>query len=66
MVTLTMSDELEAAVIEAKTCKRTPSLEVDRRRLRAHIDGEAAGVSHECADAWLSRLAAGKWSKSPR
>lgn len=79
MITLTLSDELEAAVIEAagrkglsvdafiaEICKDALSLEVDRQRLQAYRDGSAPGVSQERADAWLSDLAAGKWSECPR
>ena len=79
MITLTLSDELEAAVIEAAgrkglsvddfiaaVCKDALSLEVDRQRLQAYRDGGVQGVSQERADAWLSDLAAGKWSEWPR
>lgn len=79
MITLTLSDELEAAVIEAAgrkglsvddfiaaVCKDALSLEVDRQRLQAYRDGGVQGVSRERADAWLSDLAAGKWSECPR
>ena len=79
MITLTMSDELEAAVIEAAgriglsvgdfiaaACKDALSLEVDRQRLQAYRDGEVSGVSQERADTWLADLAAGKWSECPR
>lgn len=71
MITLTMSDELEAAVIEAagrkglsvddfiaSVCKDALSLEVDRQRLQAYLDGDVAGVSQKRADAWLANLAA--------
>lgn len=70
MITLTMSDELEAAVIEAAgrkgssvddfiaaVCKDALSLEVDRQRSQAYRDGDVAGVSQKRADAWLSDLA---------
>ena len=79
MITLTMSDELEAAVIDAAgrkglsvdgfieaICKDALSLEVDRQRLQAYLDGDVEGVSQKRADAWLSDLAAGKWSACPR
>ena len=79
MITLTMSDELEAAVIEADgrrglsvedfiaaVCKDALSLEVDRQRLQVYRDGAVTGVSQERADTWLSDLAAGKWSECPR
>jgi hypothetical protein len=78
MITISLSDELEAAVIEAVSCKglsvddylaaickEALSLEVDRQRLQSYLDG-APGVSQERADAWLSDLAAGKWSECPR
>jgi hypothetical protein len=79
MITVTLSDELEAAVIEAASrkglslddyvavvCKEALSLEVDRQRLQAYRDGDLDGVSQERADAWLADLAAGKWSECPR
>ncbi len=79
MITLTLSDELEAALIEAAgrkglsvddfiaaVCRDALSLEVDRQRLQAYRDGDVKGVSKERADAWLSDLAAGKWSECPR
>lgn len=79
MITLTLSDELEAALIEAASrkglsvddfiaavCKDALSLEVDRQRLQAYRDSDVTGVSKERADAWLSDLAAGKWSECPR
>lgn len=79
MITLTLSDELEAALIEAAgrkglsvddfiaaLCRDALSLEVDRQRLQAYRDGDVTGVSKERADAWLSDLAAGKWSECPR
>jgi hypothetical protein len=79
MITLTLSDELEAAVIEAArrkglslddfvavACEEALSLEIDRQRLQAYRDGDVEGVSQERADAWLSDLAAGNWSECPR
>lgn len=79
MITLTLSDELEAALIEAAgrkglsvddfiaaVCRDALSLEVDRQRLQAYRDSDVTGVSKERADAWLSDLAAGKWSECPR
>jgi hypothetical protein len=78
MITISLSDELEAAVIEAASrkglsvddylasiCNEALSLEVDRQRLQSYLDG-APGISQERADAWLSDLAAGKWSECPR
>lgn len=78
MITVTLSDELEAAVLAAAErkglsvddylaviCKEALSLELDRERLQSYLNG-APGVSQERADAWLSDLAAGKWSECPR
>ncbi|NGZ87444.1 hypothetical protein [Duganella aceris] len=78
MITVTLSDELEAEVIEAASrkglslddylaeiCKEALSLELDRRRLQSYRDG-MPGVSQERADAWLSDLAAGNRSECPR
>ena len=60
MITVTLSDELEAAVVSHEAV----SLEIDRRRLQSYLNG-APGISQKCADAWLSQLAAGKWSAFP-
>jgi hypothetical protein len=78
MITVTLSDELEAEVIQAagrkglslddylaEICKEALSVEVDRQRLQSYRDG-TPGVSQERADAWLSDLAAGKRSECPR
>jgi len=78
MITVTLSDELEAAVVAAagrkglsvddyltSICEEALSLEVDRQRLQSYRDG-TPGVSQERADAWLADLAAGKWSECPR
>ena len=78
MITVTLSAELEAALIQtasrkglslddylAEVCKEALSLEIDRQRLQSYRDG-TAGISKERADAWLSDLAAGKRSECPR
>lgn len=78
MLTVTLPDELEAQMLAAASrkglsveeylavlCKEALSLEVDRERLRSYRSG-TPGVSQDRADAWLSDLAAGKWSECPR
>ena len=78
MITVTLSDELEAALLAAADrkglsvddyltviCKEALSLEIDRERVQSYQSG-TPGVSKERADAWLSDLAAGKWSECPR
>ena len=78
MITVTLSDELEAEVIQAagrkglsvdaylaQICREALSLELDRQRLQSYRDG-TPGVSQERADVWLSDLAAGKRSECPR
>ena len=77
MLTVTLPDELEAQMLAAASrkglsveeylavlCKEALSLEVDRERLRSYRSG-TPGVSQDRADAWLSDLAAGKWSECP-
>ncbi|SDG93245.1 MULTISPECIES: hypothetical protein [unclassified Duganella] len=78
MLTVTLPDELEAEMLAAASrkglsveeylaviCKEALSLEVDRERLQSYQSGRP-GVSQDRADAWLSDLAAGKWSECPR
>ena len=78
MITVNLSDELEAALILAAgrngqslddylalVCTEALSLEIDRARVKSYLAG-TPGVSHERADAWLSDLAAGNRGECPR
>ncbi|WP_296001963.1 hypothetical protein [Rugamonas sp.] len=78
MITVTLSDELEAAVQSAAErkgvslddyltaiCSEALALETDRVRLQSYLAG-TPGVSQQRADAWLAELAAGKRSPCPR
>ncbi len=78
MITVSLSAELEAAVLSAAgrkglsvddylaaVCAEALSLELDRSRVQSYLAG-TPGVSQERAEAWLSDLAAGKRSECPR
>jgi len=79
MITVSLSEELEAAVTAAAdrkgmslddylavVCTEALSLEVDRARVQSYLSGSAPGVSQARAEEWLSDLAAGKRGACPR
>ena len=78
MLTVVLPDAVETAVIAAAqragqtvddylavVCADALSLEIDRARLDAYLEG-TPGVSHARARAWLMDLSAGNRTECPR